>query len=77
MDHYIYDGTTESLREVSLLYKQGIKILCPVCRGELLVALDFETANQNKVHTGIYCRTNPAHVYELIEIRRPTGPKAN
>jgi hypothetical protein len=74
MDQYIYDGTTESLREVARLYKKGVKILCPVCNGELLVALDFETANAQKVHTGIYCRANTAHVCEMIELRRPTKP---
>ncbi len=72
MDQYIYDGTTESLREVARLYKEGVKILCPICRGELLVALDFETANEKKVHTGIYCRANAAHVCEMIELRHPT-----
>lgn len=75
MDQFVYDGTTESLREVSRLYKDGVKILCPVCNGELLVALDFETANELKVHTGIYCRANAAHVCEIIEIRRPANPK--
>jgi len=70
METYEYDGSSDSLGKVEELHTKGVKILCPVCKQELLVALDLETANKHKVHTGIYCLHDPAHVGEIIEIRR-------
>jgi exo-beta-1,3-glucanase (GH17 family) len=69
MESYVYDGTDASLEYVAKHYKSGVKILCPKCNSELLVALDLETANQHKVHTGIYCTKDISHVCEMIELR--------
>jgi len=70
MDSYIYEGTPESLGLVEQLHAKGVRILCPKCNSELLVALTIEVANQHKVHTGIYCLVDTNHVGEIIEIRR-------
>jgi hypothetical protein len=69
MAEFIYDGTPEALRRVFELSRQGVAVLCPRCRAKLIVALDRESANLHKVHTGIYCPIDPKHVAELIEIR--------
>lgn len=72
MTKFIYDGTTDGLRKAFELSKQGVRILCPKCGAELVVAPDLESANKHRIHPGIYCPRSPTHVHELLEIR-PQG----
>ena len=65
----VYDRTEESLRQVYELRDSGVRFLCPVCRADLIVALDFESALEHGVHPGIYCSSHPEHLSELIELR--------
>jgi hypothetical protein len=67
MDTFSYDGSSAALRRVFELQYSDTKIVCHRCGEELIVALDFESANRNKVHTGIYCPNK--HICELIDIR--------
>jgi hypothetical protein len=69
MSSFVYDGTSEGLRRAFELSQQDVPVLCPKCGAELIVALDHESANRHKVHTGIYCSKDRKHVCELIEIR--------
>jgi hypothetical protein len=71
-DVVVHDGTTEGLRAAYEVSRRGGRVLCPQCGADLIVALDFASANRHKVHTGIYCPRSRSHVCELIEIR-PRG----
>jgi hypothetical protein len=68
METYTYDGGAGSLLKVSEAQKRGAKILCSHCGSELVVALDIDSANKQKVHPGIYCPVNQQHVCVMIEL---------
>jgi hypothetical protein len=68
MESFVYDGTDEALRKAYNLKDNGVRVLCPKCRSELKVALDFESADRLGVHPGIFCPNG--HVNVLIELRR-------
>ncbi|MFO0790180.1 MAG: hypothetical protein U0805_12075 [Pirellulales bacterium] len=68
VDEVVYDGSAEQFAQLPTLLKEGKRILCRRCRSELIIALDLETANRLKVHTGVYCPKNSSHVCILIEL---------
>lgn len=65
---FVYDGSSEGLRQVYELHPKGTAILCPKCRAQLIVALDLEAANKHKVHPGLYCPVDPQHLTELLSL---------
>ncbi len=69
MKTFPYHGSTDALRQLPDLVGRGVRIVCPQCGADLIVALNWETANKHKVHTGIYCPADPQHVCELIELQ--------
>jgi hypothetical protein len=69
MEPFVYDGSKQALQKLPELVRQGVKIVCPKCGSELIVALDAEGAARHKVHPGVYCSKNPKHFFEMHEIR--------
>jgi hypothetical protein len=69
METFVYDGSIQALEKLPELLRQGVKILCPKCGSELIVALDAEAAGRHKVHPGIYCSKNARHFHEMHEFR--------
>lgn len=68
MGTFVYDGSSEALSKLPLLLQEGTRVVCPVCHADLIVALDVDAANRHKVHPGIYCAVDRAHVCEFIEL---------
>ena len=65
---FVYDGSSEGLRQVYEFHPRGTAILCPKCRSQLIVALDLEAANRHKVHPGLYCPLDANHMTELLSL---------
>ena len=56
----------------------GYKVVCPICKSELIVALDKESSKKYKTHPGIFCPKDSKHVMILAEIdRRDFWKKVN
>jgi len=66
---FVFDGSFESLNELFRLHPVGTKFLCPACGVELVVALSWEEAGKLQVHPGVYCPTDPKHVFRMFNIR--------
>ena len=69
MTEKVYDGSTEMLRNIPELVSEGVKLLCPKCGAELLIAMDSESAAHLRMPPGIFCSRNARHFYEIHEIR--------
>jgi len=70
MKNYIYSGKPDELSKIKDLLKEEVKILCPICQEELIVALDLESAGKYGVHPGIYCPNNKKHMNQLFSIKK-------
>ncbi len=65
----VYDHTSEGLRRIFALYHTRSKFLCPMCKAELIIALDGEACRRHRVHSGIYCPRNLNHVAVMVELK--------
>jgi hypothetical protein len=72
MPTLVYDETSAMRNNLEEYAKEGITLLCPRCKSELIVALDVESIRKHQVHPGIYCSKYPNHFFEMFEIRRPS-----
>ena len=70
MSDVVFDG---DVRRALNLSASGARITCPKCGAVLIVATDLASANEHRVHPGIYCPTNKEHVgiiFNLTATRR-------
>jgi hypothetical protein len=58
----IYNRNEDNIREAFELFSQGYKILCPICKSELLILADYDSSSKYQKHLGIYCPKNENHV---------------
>jgi hypothetical protein len=65
---HVWDTESEPLGLIDGLHSQGTRILCPKRGSELIVALDAASSKEHRVHPGIYCPGNLAHVSVVVEL---------
>jgi hypothetical protein len=69
METFRYDGKSDNLQKVIDIHERGGKVTCPVCDSELLVIIgsqDKELMEKYQLSSGIYCLTNPKHMYRVF-----------
>jgi hypothetical protein len=54
--------------EVMEAFSKGREVLCPICGYPLIDATELQTANELKLHRGVYCSNIPPHVQISIEV---------
>lgn len=58
-----------SISEIENIINNGGTPVCPYCNENLVVALDRKTANNFKVHPGVYCpkpENHPSYPYFIL-----------
>jgi hypothetical protein len=64
----VFDDSHEALVKLFDLHPKGVKFLCPQCGVELLVILSMAEAHEKQKHPGVYCTTNPEHVFRMFNL---------
>lgn len=68
-DKVVYNRKNQTSQDIVRLYKQGIIVLCPVCKSELIFITSLEEAKGKAPgHPGIFCPTSPDHVYTTFNM---------
>jgi hypothetical protein len=67
-DEYIFDNSSAGLNPMFEAHSRGAKILCPICRSELWVVVDAESAIKYSMPAGVYCPKSPKHVSRSFNI---------
>ena len=62
------DPARDTFPQLVDLHNQGVKLLCPVCGADVIVALDLESAGRSRVHPGIHCSRDTKHYGGVAEI---------
>jgi hypothetical protein len=65
MDDVTFDG---DVRRALALSASGVRLRCPRCAAVLVVAADLTSANEHRVHPGIYCPTSKEHVSVMLNL---------
>lgn len=65
----IYDPNIHKLNQLRAFQNEGEAVLCHICGGALIIALTLEEADRQRVHPGIYCRNDKAHVGLLVSLK--------
>jgi hypothetical protein len=60
-----------SINELVSLDRKHRRILCPVCRSEVLVVLSRARSIETGLHQGVFCSANQAHVSLFVSVGRP------
>ena len=51
------------------LNPKEVKVICPICSSECIVATDLESAKEKKIYPGIYCAKDKSHVNVMFNIK--------
>ena len=67
----IYEQSPQGYMNLLEAHKIGLKLHCPICHSELIIAVNEEEAELQQVQPGIYCAISLAHIFDRIETRSP------
>ncbi len=67
-EHRVFDNSHSALVDLFEQYPKGVIFTCPVCGVELLVVLSKEESKEKQIHPGIYCPTDPSHVWQMFNL---------
>jgi hypothetical protein len=70
MTDIIYDFYKMDLSNLSRHIKAGDKIICPICKSELLVVLDYSDIPKLGENPGVYCLEDRKHVNIVHKIHK-------
>ena len=78
MEELIFKSDRAFLETLWTKSQESLRLLCPVCGGEVMFAPDWKRARELTVHPGAYCTVNRRHltvVFEEAPVERSRPPR--
>jgi len=79
MEEFIFNTDPAFLEKLWTIPQESLRLLCPVCGGDVMFAPDWKRAREFTVHPGAYCTTDRRHltvVFEQAPIQRRRPPNS-
>ncbi len=77
MEELIFKSAPAFLEKLWAMPQDSVRLLCPVCGGDVMCAPDWKRARELTVHPGAYCTVNRRHLTVMFDLapeqlRRPS-----
>lgn len=79
MEELIFKTDPAFLEKLWMTPQGALRLLCPVCEGDVLIVPDWKRARELTIHPGAYCSVDRRHLTVMFDMApeqryRPSGP---